>query len=517
MCKKMIGLFLAVVLVLSLAACSGGNTEGKASDTVKTTAAQESGAPAESEKTTESTMPAEFKTVTMALYGDMSERMKQFSQKELQDKLKAYCNTGLDIIYVPWSEYGSGKRLDLMMASGEKLDMFLSDKGWIESLVSKKMAKDLTEYAAKYLDENYKKVVAKEAFDFFTIDGKLYSIPIGFKPMADVFYSVCVRQDLLEEVGMTEVKSLDDLKQFALKCKEKHPDMFASADGAMGIQQYLRGITDKNYTLFEDFLINQDDPKDVQYIYESDIYKKWVAFNRELFQADLTPRDVLTIQAGTLQLFESGKYMWMRGTCGTTLIENEPNLKKNVPTAKTREYLLSPEKPKFKLLFHNTNWVVPENSEVADRVMMVCNFMQSNVENIRFAAYGVEGTDYKLVGDKVERINKDELLPQWMMFNIHYPIFTSDVPDEFINVYKSWDEGARVAHEFGFTFIKDAIKAEKAKLDAVGQEKFWPISAGVVEYDKYYEKAIQAMKDAGLETYKAEFLKQWNAMLDAKK
>ena len=155
----------------------------------------------------------------------------------------------------------------------------------------------------------------------------------------------------------------------------------------------------------------------------------------------------------------------MRGTCGTTLIENEPGLQTVVPEGKTAEYYISPEKPIYKNSYENTAFQVPVTSDKADRVAMFVNLLQKNTELANLFAYGVEGTDYELIDGKVSKINNDELFYEWMIYNVNISTPTTAYTDEFMEVYKNWDNGAKPSATFGFNIDYSNIKTEKAQID----------------------------------------------------
>ena len=57
------------------------------------------------------------------------------------------------------------------------------------------------------------------AFDAYRYDGGVYAIPIGNKPTAGVYNTVCVRQDIMDAIGMDNIATLDDLTTYAEKGK----------------------------------------------------------------------------------------------------------------------------------------------------------------------------------------------------------------------------------------------------------------------------------------------------------
>ncbi|WP_152394327.1 ABC transporter substrate-binding protein [Paenibacillus guangzhouensis] len=464
--------------------------------------------------------PAEFKKIKMVALGDESPRMKDF-MTDVNKKLKDELNTELTVQYMPWSAYGSGQQIELMLAAGQDFDFTFTDPTWLNQLVQKKEAYDLTELADKYMPD-LKKNLTPQHFEEFTINNKLYGIPMGYAPLSANAYSISIRQDLLEEVNMSEIKSMDDLYTFATLVKAKHPDMYATPNTVSFVQPYLRGLSDKNYTWDQGlkyFLTdeNASEGKLVSFI-DSPEFKTQSDFFNKLYTNGLLAKDILTNKAAAQDLFASGKYMWMQGRSGgNNIVEVLPNLQKNVPNAKLKDFLFAPDKPKIKNAYSSTAVMVPAYSKNAERVAMVLNLMQKNLDNFDFFAYGIKDKDYKLVNDKVERINKDELFYQWALFNVNFPRYETTVPDSFITINKTWDNGAIPSKAFGFTPNMEPVKVERAKLDSVYDERIKPILVGVISYDKGIEVAKKEMAAAGWDKYYSELQKQFSAYRAGKK
>jgi putative aldouronate transport system substrate-binding protein len=478
------------------------------SNTPKDTAA-ETGAPS-----TESAAPAESTAavsadplkVTFLYLADENPRMKEYLSNELKDQLKKDLNLELEVQFLPWSAYGPGQKVDMMIAAGEPFDMAMTDHNWLNQDVQKKMVYDLTELVDKYAPD-LKANMDKEAFENYTFDGKLYALPVGGKPTSSSFYSICVRQDILEEVGMSEITSIADLEKFADLAKAKHPDMYATTDYNM--EEYMRGYTDKLYTTSYSINGVMADETDgtLLPVLGSDVFKAHVDFMNRLYKKGLIPKDILTNK--TTNPFETGKYLWFRGTCGTTKIENEPRLKQNVPTAATKEYIFNPTAPKFKTAYESTAFMVPSYSKNAEAVVKLVNYMQKGADQYNLFVYGVKDKDYKMVGDKVERTTKTDFFYNWMLFNIKFPVFESNIPDDYIETYKHWDDNAVASKWLGFSTNLDPIKTEKAKIDATWQERVYPMLAGLISYDKGFETAKKELDNAGWEKYFTELQKQF--------
>lgn len=483
--KKLLSLIVIMTLVSSLSGCKSS----KATDS--------SSAGGE--------LP--FKKITLVMFGDESSRMSELMKNEFKDTFKKEINTEVELQYIPWGEYGAGKKIDLMIAAGENFDGARTHDAWCAASVSKKYLADLTDVSNKYLPD-LKKSVTKEAFDSFTYGGKLYAIPIGNKPSAGQYTSICVRQDILQALGMNEIKTLDDVDKFVTAAKAKYPDMYATSD--IGLPAYLlRGASDRNLvtTEYTGLVFDEDAGKFVSLI-DAPEFKTVCNLENKWYKNNLIPKDALTNRSGNTALFEAGNFLFFRGTSGTTVLENLPKLQKVVPTAQTKEYFLNPSKPKYKSMYSDFAFQVPAYSKNADRVAMIANLLQKNTDYVDMFTYGIKDKDYKIVDNKIQTINKDELFYQWATFNTKISTFDEKFPTDFIPTYKSWDDGAVKSKLVGFALNLEPIKSEKAKIDAVWSEFGEPMTVGFTPYDENIDKLKTALKNAGWDKYVAEIQKQ---------
>lgn len=76
-----------------------------------------------------------------------------------------------------------------------------------------------------------------------------------------MYQLVAVRQDILEAVGMTDLKTADDLKEFATRAKEKFPEMKGPAD--IVFKPLTRYFTDEQYNWIavEDLVVFGEESK----------------------------------------------------------------------------------------------------------------------------------------------------------------------------------------------------------------------------------------------------------------
>ena len=525
--KKVLSALLTTTLILSLLTGCGSDggqegtssgDSGSVSGSTEQSSQQESSAEASAESTgtegsgTEASLRPETRDkITVVLFGEESPRMQELMENEFQQMFIDEINTEVELMYLPWTENGAGGKVDLMIASGQEFDACIVDPKWAASSYSKGYLQDLSGIIDKYLPDWHENV-DPTAFDAYRFDGGVYAIPIGNKPTGGVFNTVCVRQDIMDALGIKNISTLEELTEYVKKAKEEY-GLYATYELASA-EYIVRGTGDRNITPLckgmTDVWVDQDTNELINFV-ETPEFEAAVKLYNDWYAQDLIPKDILT---NTVTLpFQANMTSIMRGTCGTTLIENEPGLKTVVPEGKTAEYYISPEKPIYKMTYENTAFQVPVTSQKADRVALFVNLLQKNTEMANLFAYGVEGTDYELVDGKVSKISTEELFYEWMIYNVKISSPTTAYTDEFMEVYKDWDNKALPSVSFGFSVDYSNIMTEKAQIDNVWTELATPMLAGLKDYDSNIEELKAELKKAGWDTYIAEIQRQFDEFL----
>lgn len=243
--KKVLSTILTGTLLLAvLAGCGSGKEQGSGQDSQQgtstgTSADASAGTPAGAS----SLRPETRDKITVVLFGEESPRMQELMENEFQQMFIDEINTEVELMYLPWTENGAGGKVDLMIASGQEFDACIVDPRWAASSYSKGYLQDLSEVIDTYLPDWHENV-DPTAFDAYRYDGGVYAIPIGNKPTGGVYSTVCVRQDIMDAIGMDNISTLDDLTEYALKAKEQY-GLYATYELA-NAEYIIRGTSDRN-------------------------------------------------------------------------------------------------------------------------------------------------------------------------------------------------------------------------------------------------------------------------------
>ncbi|MBR4831924.1 MAG: extracellular solute-binding protein, partial [Butyrivibrio sp.] len=138
--------------------------------------------------------------------GEETDEMANFINNELNPKLKAEIGEEVEIVYKGWDQYWEQK--DIMLAAGEGIDLYWDGLVDIGIMVNKKQCQPLDKLIEEY-GQDMKKVLPDSQMSGGKVDGIQYGIPSAYAPSSAMFQLVCVRQDLMDEVGMTDLKTAE--------------------------------------------------------------------------------------------------------------------------------------------------------------------------------------------------------------------------------------------------------------------------------------------------------------------
>ena len=451
-------------------------------------------------------------TITILYPGDESARMSEFMDNEFAQKMQDDLGLKVKMIYVPWDQYWEQK--DIMLAANEPIDLYWDGLPDLATFVNKKQASVLDDLIDKY-GQDMLKVLPKEQLTGATVNGKIYGIPSAYAPSSGMFQLVCVRQDILEAVGMTDIKTPDDLKTFAEKAKAQFPEMKGPADPIF--KPLTRYFADEqlSWVALGDIAVYGENTNKVYDYYETDAFKKIAQYNRQMYNDGLYG-DELTIKYNERDSrMQTGLYLWVEGSLGK---ENEiiSSVKANAPDARLKSYILKPEDPRYIIATGGEVLCIPQTAPNPEGAMKFINWIYKSQDNYLMALYGVKDKDYKITDGRIEKITPDEFFYEWMFRNKNYQLFAPDVDQAYIDMYEKWDDNAIATKALGFRFNNENVKDIETAITEITGKEMAPILYGFSDYDTEYPKALQKLKDAGIDQYIAEVQKQMDEFLAGK-
>ena len=170
----------------------------------------------------------ELEEITILYPGEETDAFSNFINGAFAQKVKEELNMKVNFRFLSWDAYWDQKKV--MLAANETIDLYWDGLPDLPTMVNNKEAQPLDDLIAKVWPEYMKDVLPETQMNGGKINGVQYGIPSAYAPSSAMFQFVCLRQDLLEQVGMTEVKDAEDLREYALRVQEQLPGYMGPGD-----------------------------------------------------------------------------------------------------------------------------------------------------------------------------------------------------------------------------------------------------------------------------------------------
>lgn len=484
--KMWIGMVAALLCVFVVSGCTGKKSEGE-------------------------TGGKELKTLTILYPGEESDRFSKFLNEEFAEKMANELGLKVKVTFVPWDQYWEQK--DIMLAANEPIDLYWDGLPDLAAIVNKKQARPLNELIDKY-GQDMLKVLPMEHLQGAVIDGQIYGIPSAYAPSSAMYQLVTVREDILEAVGMTDLNTPDDLKQFAEKAAAKYPTMKGPADPIF--KPLTRYFADEQYNWIaaEDLVVFGEESKKAYSYFETKAFQDVAKFNRSMNDAKLYSEELTIKYNERDSRMQTGLYLWIEGSLGKEM-EIIDAVKANAPEAKLKSFLLAEDKPRYVTSTGGEVISIPQTAPNPEGAMKFLNWLYQSQDNYLFALYGVKDKDYSIENGRIKKLVPDEFFYEWMFRNKNYQLFAPEVDQQMIDNYKSWDEKAVISDSLGFRFNNEKVKGIETAIREASKDMA-AIRSGFVDFDKEYPKAVQKLKAAGIDEYVAEVQRQLDEFLAKK-
>lgn len=521
--KKAICYMLGVVLAMaSLAGCGQKETVQKAEATPQTETEQEQNpvetVSEESASEGQETAPVleGEHVVKIVLPGEAPKDEENVLAAVNEAMAEDGLNIKLETTYFSWDDYQT--KINLIPASGEAYDLCWTHVNWISPMVSKKALMQLDDLLAQYGSDLYAKMNEAKWIDA-TIGGGIYGIPTN-KPTAEYNRLVMIRQDLREKYNLPEIKTPEELDNYFRTVHENEPETMIQSVSMMGV------LRDENYAapygdngLYPCYIDIGEEPLTVKNYYESETFKKIVDMNRQWYVDGLMVGPDKADNFG--QYMDAGLGINRGGEIGRKLEQETSAFRENVEGGAFEEFLLHPEKPVYIYEAASNMLSIFSTSQEPEAAMAFVNWLRSEQENYDLLSYGVEGVNYNLVDGAVsyDGIPEDKMYAAlvWVWEDFDFKRFPQGTPEEYVQMLKTWDEGAQLAPTLGFKFDTEPVITQISQIDALSTEYARPALMGYVDYDEFIDEFLSKLEDAGIEEVMAEMQRQLDAFLAEKK
>ena len=452
--------------------------------------------------------------ITILYPGEETDEMANFINGPFAEKMKAELNLKVNMRYLSWADYWDQKKL--MLAANDPIDLYWDGLPDLSTMVNNKEAQPLDDLIAKCWPDSMKEILPDSQLAGGRINGTLYGIPSAYAPSSGMYQFVCLRQDLLEAVGMTEVKTAEDLREFAERVQAQLPQYKGPAD--IIFKPLTRYFTDEQYTWIasQDLVVFGEESKKAYSYAHTKAFQEVSKFNQEMYLDSLYGDETAIKYNERDSRMQTGLYLWVEGSLGK---ENEiiGSVRVADPGAVLKSYLLAPEKPRYINATGGEVLCIPYSAKNPEGALKFLAWLWGSQENYLFCLYGEEGKDWKLdengrLVTLSETARGDGYFYEWMFRNANYQVFSQEVSDEYIETYKHWDDEAIPSAMLGFAFNNEGFEAiETACNEAF--KKLEPILRGYADFETEYPKAIAELEAAGINEYVAEVNRQLEEFL----
>ncbi|MFB9273784.1 extracellular solute-binding protein [Cohnella cellulosilytica] len=315
--KRMSWLLAAGMAVVLMAGCGGGKENSGGAP---------SSSNASSSSSPSSSAPAE-KPPLKALLHYATTDFNGSTPAVLLEK-----GTGYKVQYDMLPQDKPEDKLNIIMGSGESYDII--SMGSVYKQLYFDYAKrgalvDLTPLIEQY-GPNIKAAVSQKNLDAVKVDGKIYSIPS--EAITNTSWSIAIRVDWLEKLGLPMPTTLDELVDVLKAFKEQDPggngdkNIPLTAMGGVPLEN-IRGAFGlaQSWSDVDGRLVNMA---------ENPALKDYMAFVNELYKGGLLDKEFVTTKEATmLEKFASGRAgamiaAWhMFPTISTAIVKSDPNAK----------------------------------------------------------------------------------------------------------------------------------------------------------------------------------------------
>jgi putative aldouronate transport system substrate-binding protein len=467
------------------------------------------------------------RTVTFIIFGDKTDRMVEYVANDLPKLLqeRGINDIVVDLQVLPWSEY-VGPGIELRYANGEDFATW-TDTTALPRFLSKGYLLEITDAMIDTYAPNLKAKIDADSFTAFSQNGRHYALPMANKPNASEWYAVAVRQDILEETGMKEITTLNELEAFYTAAKKLHPEYIGFAEGGatdtIGAARLLSGYTSDKNMLFLNELIITDASANTDQVwsyFESDEFKKFTAIVRRWNRMGIIDPQVLSDGTMAASKWTAGQAFFRHGNAGRPWEDLATQRLAN-PGAKLRCFFIGEtrNRPKISRGTYSGGIQISANSAHPEDYLKVIDLVYSDRAAYDYIVYGVNGKDYTLAanGNLATRPSNQVFFPEWAWNYVPWQRFDAVIDDVVINDYRHWNDGAILQKDVGFTFNAEPVNVEYAQITAVVNEYAPQLVWGFADYDTVYPEFLRRLKNAGIDKYVADYQRQFSAFYKTKK
>lgn len=512
--KKALSLLLALMMVMSLAACGSSDNPG--------TDNPGSNAPDNPSSTPEGNGgegvidfdedPYEVSIQFVGLF----EANNNIANVEaaLNEITKKKINCTVDIVPVFIGDLPTTTSLGV--AGDEKLDIVtVGLTSGITSMVSDELLLPLDELLAQRGQAALE--VTKNVAEAQKIDGKTYAVS-GY-PFAAVAGGFVYNKTMADQYGidMHDGMTMEELTAAAAKLKENGIYFTAFGNSSQCNYKFLKGGDIFGATAEYGGILDPANSTEIVNLYDTQEMRDYFKVIKNWKDQGYLPDGQLTDTTTIQEYFNQGRVFgtstaytvnqlasWQSANFESGIVSTSDAL---ISTGSVTEFMLG----------------IASNCERPDKAMDLINLIYSDPQVANLIQYGIEGTDY-VVMDGTENVityegtsNADHNSYYAPFVHFGSPLnlkIVAPLTDSYYDDVQKFENEAHKSTAFGYTFDSSSFSAETGAISSVLQEKLPMLNAGeVADVDAAVDDLVAALESAGINDIIAANQEQLNTYL----
>lgn len=489
--KRIISILLAVLALVSLAACTGSNDPATTPDD-----------PAEVDHIivtylTLGTTPADLQKVQDAV--------NEMTIDEIN----------VEVEFKPVSAYDAFSLFPTWLATGERVDLMIPLLQDLRSYVDQGLIEPLDDLIAENAP-NLSAMIAEgqPIISNNYIDGSAYAI----NSVPNVWGQgggFIIAQKYLDEVeweyDADKIYSLDDLTELFAQIKELHPEMYPCGVVTTGKTSsefaYSSGIVDTiaGSPSCTGVLLGEDSTTVVD-LFETEEYKSYLEHRREWYLAGYIHPDAATME-GTVDSLKAADV-----SAGYFMVSAPIQRKEG-------DCIIRLSKP-YQPSGGAGGWTVPITAEEPEAAIRFIDMVWSNSELANLIQFGIEGDHWVMIDKSINYIGFPEgvtatdsgyfnSLGVWGDCREIYTMTSTNTQAD--NDAYTAEAEQNQSNGIGIAYNNSAMINEITALSVVAAQYIPALESGSVDIDTYYPEFIAALKAAGIDAVVADKQAQFDA------
>ena len=522
---RLVALIIALMLVVSLAACGGAakkTEEPKAEEKPATEQKAEGEAKAE-EPAFDTSKKLELVMYLMGTTHKDMDKVLAEANKTLEKDL----NCTLKVNFVTWDNWQ--QRYNLLLTSGEKIDIIFASRWANFYKFSKEGAfLPLNDFLPKYMPLSYKDQPEMDWNDV-TVGGKVFAIPCNFPEYTPD--SLVYREDLRKKYGVPEINSIETIEAYYDAIKKNEPTMLPidglNTSECLDLFMYPYDLQPVGGDIQPRIFAKYETPRDMMgwafnpdFVTHAKLMKKWA-------DKGFWSKSALSSKKTTWETFKAGT--------GAACYHN-PMGAKGIVEEVSRTH---PEWEVGYFLYTrfnnraipnvaiNNGLALPKSCSAPERSLLVIDKIRGDEKLFNLLTYGIEGYHWEM-NENGKNINVPAKgqdpkenpgfeIAAWGWRNEKYMKWAAGGWDGYDKLN---EEMKSMAFPNIFTPVyidRTPIQSEYAAMVQVIQQYGWPIEVGLAgDVDAAMKVYQEKIKLAGYDKVLESFKQQFTAYLDEK-